>query len=51
MESLLILAIVIIVFWLGAIAYYFYISRQQVELFNEIDELRDVVEVTEEDIN
>lgn len=39
-DNLVLVAIVIIVMWLGAMAYYYFVSRQQNELANEIEKLR-----------
>ena len=44
MGNLTILAIIIILFWLAAIGYYFYVSRRQDELSEEIDELREALD-------
>lgn len=41
LENLTLLAVVIIVFWLGALAYYFYTSRQQTEIREDLDDLRE----------
>lgn len=39
MENLTLLAIVIILLWLGVLAFYLFSSRQQVDLQKELDEL------------
>lgn len=44
LDNLTLLAVVIIVFWLGALAYFFYTSRQQKEIQEELDILRDMLE-------
>ena len=44
LDNLTLLAVVIIVFWLGALAYFFYTSRQQKEIQEELDVLRDMLE-------
>ena len=46
-ENLTILAIIIIVFWLGALAYYTYTSRQQSVIRKELDALRSKLEELE----
>lgn len=40
LDNLVVVAIVIIVLWLGAMAFYFYVSRQQSDLADEIEKLR-----------
>jgi uncharacterized protein HemX len=39
MENLTLLAVVIIVLWLGVLAFYMFSSRQQVDLHKELDDL------------
>lgn len=39
-ENLTVLAIIITVFWLGALAYYTYTSRQQSDIREDLDTLR-----------
>jgi hypothetical protein len=46
-DNLIVVAIIIIVFWLGALAYYFYVSRQQNELGEEIGKLREQLDTLE----
>ncbi len=46
-DNLLVVALIIIVLWLGAMAYYFYVSRQQNELGDEIDKLREQLDALE----
>ncbi len=41
MSNITLLSILIIFIWLAAIAYYFYVSRQQSEIIDEIDDLRE----------
>lgn len=48
-DSLIVVAIVIMVLWLGALAYYFYVSRQQKELGQEIEKLREQLDSMERD--
>ena len=48
MGNLTILAIIIIIFWLAAIGYYLYVSRQQNELSEEIEDLRDALDESQE---
>lgn len=40
LENLTLLAIIIIIFWLGALTFYFYTSRQQHDIQNDLDALR-----------
>lgn len=47
LENLTLLAVVIIVFWLGALAYYFYTSRQQTEIREDLDDLREKLDQLE----
>lgn len=39
-ENLVVVAIIIILLWVGAFVYYFYVSRQQNELEDEIEKLK-----------
>lgn len=48
LDNLTILATVIIVFWLGALAFYFYTSRQQKDIRAELDALRARLEELDE---
>jgi hypothetical protein len=48
LDNLTILAIVIIVFWLGALAFYFYTSRQQSSIRADLDALRGRLEELDE---
>ena len=47
MDNLVLIAVIIIVLWLAAIGYYFYISRQQRDLADEIQKLRDMLGTSE----
>ncbi|HUS94120.1 MAG TPA: CcmD family protein [Patescibacteria group bacterium] len=47
MDNLTLLGIVITVVWLGVFGYYFYTSRQQSEIFGDIDELQAILETRE----
>jgi preprotein translocase subunit YajC len=47
-DSLIVVAIIIILLWLGALTYYFYVSRQQNELGQEIDKLREQLDSLDE---
>ncbi len=47
MSNITLLGILIIFIWLAAIAYYFYVSRQQGEIINEIDEMREELDKLE----
>lgn len=40
LENLVVVAVVIILLWLGAMAYYLFVSRQQNDLEDEIEKLR-----------
>ena len=43
MDNLALIAVIIILMWLAAIGYYFYLSRQQRDLADEIKKLRDML--------
>lgn len=47
LNNLALIGIVIIVFWIAAIGYYIYTSRQQKELTNEIEEIREILDDSE----
>ncbi|MFZ0544440.1 MAG: hypothetical protein WAM60_03325 [Candidatus Promineifilaceae bacterium] len=47
MENLIVVAIVIIVLWLGAMGFYLFVSRQQGGLADEIEQLREQLDKTE----
>jgi Zn-dependent protease with chaperone function len=49
-DSLIVVAILIIVLWLGAMAYYLFVSRQQSDLADEIEKLREQLDEIEEGI-
>ncbi|MDX1615960.1 MAG: hypothetical protein R3300_16725 [Candidatus Promineifilaceae bacterium] len=44
LENLTLLAGLIIGLWIVAVGYYFYVSRKQKELSEEIDELREMLD-------
>jgi CcmD family protein len=46
-ENLTLIAIIIIVAWVVTLAYFFYTSRQQSEIREELDELRERLEKQE----
>jgi CcmD family protein len=48
-DSLPLLAVIIILFWLGLMGYYVYLSRQQSDLRQEIDKLRTLLKERKED--
>jgi Na+/H+ antiporter NhaB len=48
MDNLTVLAIIISVFWLAAFGYYMYVSRRQVELSEEVEELREALDESQE---
>jgi len=43
LDNLTLIAIIIMVLWLGAIGYYFYTSRQQNAISHEIDDLKEML--------
>ena len=47
MDNLVLVAVIIIILWLGVMGFYFYTSRQSRELEKEINELRAMLEDTE----
>jgi preprotein translocase subunit YajC len=47
LQNLTMLAILILILWAGALAYYFIVSRQQKQISEEIEELRQLLEETE----
>ena len=47
LENLLLIAIVIMIMWLGVMAYYLVTSRQQTDLQKNIESLRDRLDETE----
>lgn len=49
MNNLALLGLIIIVMWLGAIAYYFYVSGQQNHLSEDIDRLEELLDKSEKD--
>ncbi len=48
MDNLTLVAIVIIVMWLFALGFYFYISRQQKDIVKEMDELLESLDESED---
>lgn len=46
-SNLTLLAILILVLWAGAFAYYFIVSRQQQDLSKEIETLKELLEDSE----
>ncbi len=44
MDNLTLLAIFITLLWFAVLAYYFYVSRQQRDIAEEIEELRDMLD-------
>jgi flagellar basal body-associated protein FliL len=44
LNNLTLIGIVIIVLWIAAAAYYLYTSRQQKELASEIEEIREILD-------
>jgi hypothetical protein len=49
-DNLYLLAAIIILLWLGTLAYYFYTSRQHKEIQQEIEWLRDHLHEDEEQV-
>lgn len=49
LENLVVVAVVIIVLWLGAMGYYLFVSRQQNELADEIEKLREQLDKAEKE--
>ncbi|MGW8318448.1 MAG: hypothetical protein ACWGPS_04320 [Candidatus Promineifilaceae bacterium] len=49
LDNVALLGLVIIILWLTAIGYYFFVSRQQRELSEEIDEVRRLLAEDAED--
>jgi DNA-binding GntR family transcriptional regulator len=47
LNNLALIGILIIVLWIAAAAYYLYTSRQQKELTSEIEEIREILEKSE----
>jgi DNA-binding GntR family transcriptional regulator len=47
LNNLALLGIIIILLWIAAAAYYIFTSRQQKELSSEIEELREILDKTE----
>jgi hypothetical protein len=43
LDNLTLIAIVVIVVWLATIGYYFYISRQQTEIREDLERLREML--------
>lgn len=48
LDNLTLLGIVITVVWLAIIGYYFYVSRKQTEIIEEVDELRNTLQALEQ---
>ena len=48
LENLLLIAVVIMILWVGVLAYYLYTSRQQTDLQKEIEDLRDMLDETDD---
>lgn len=48
LDNLPLLATIIIVFWIGALAFYFHTSRQQKEIRRDLDALRAMLDEEEE---
>lgn len=49
MNNFTLIAVIIIVLWLLAIGFYFYISRQQRGIAEEIDDLREKIDEVEDE--
>jgi CcmD family protein len=48
-DSLPLLAVIIIIFWVTLLGYYLYLSRGQQSLRQEIDKLRSLLQESDED--
>lgn len=48
LDNLTLLALIIIVVWVATLAFYFYTSRQQKEIREELEAVRDLLEKEEE---
>ena len=48
MDNFTLIAVIIIVLWLAAIGFYFYISRQQRDISEEIDDIREKLDEIED---
>ncbi len=51
LTNLLIITVLIILFWLAALAFYLYTSRQQVDLEQDIASLQAMLEKSDQDGN
>ena len=40
-ENLLVIVVIVTIFWVGAFAYYFFLSRQQVDIAKDIEKLEE----------
>jgi hypothetical protein len=49
LDSLPLLAVVVIIFWITLLGYYVYLSLRQKELRDDIDKLRSLLHESEED--
>jgi len=43
-ENLITIVIIVTIFWVGAFAYYFFLSRQQQDIADEIEEIKQMLE-------
>jgi CcmD family protein len=48
LENLLLIAIVIMIMWVGILAYYLYTSRRQTDLQKNIENLRGMLDETDD---
>lgn len=48
MDNIALIGLIILVLWLVAIGYYLYVSRHQQDLVHDIEELREMLDTTEE---
>lgn len=48
LDNLLLIAVVIMIMWVGIMAYYLYTSRRQTDLQKEIEDLREMLDETDD---
>jgi hypothetical protein len=50
MDNFVLVAVIVSVLWIAAIAFYFYTVRQQRDIVEDIDELRDKLDEVEDEM-
>jgi Tfp pilus assembly protein PilO len=45
-ENMLVIVIIVTIFWVGAFAYYFFLSRQQADIAEDIEKLQKQLDST-----